>query len=104
MTDYVRVRDRVTGHEYTIPARQLDAEAHERLDKDPLGRDGLPRAPKYRVTLGNAPAPSAAYSRPGITRTAPPRTPDPVAPDLATLLGGPDTDDGQSAESDKENG
>jgi len=99
MADYVRVRDRQTGHEYTIPERRFDAEAHEKLEKDPLGRDGLPRPPKYRVRLGSAPAPSAAYATPG--RRTSRRTPNPVAPDLATA-GGPDTDDGQPAESEEE--
>lgn len=103
MAEYLRVRDRSTGHEYTIRERQFDADAHERLDSDPLGLDGLPRPPKYRVKLGETPAPSAQRSVPRTRRSPVAPRPVPVTPDPDADEGDPETDDGQSAESDKEN-
>lgn len=65
MPDYVRVRDRDTGHEYTVRVDAVHPEAHEVLeDKPALGHDGLPREVTYRVPLGEDPAPSAAHTKP----------------------------------------
>lgn len=106
MAEYLRVRDKATGHEYTVRAEHFNREAHQRLDKDPLGTDGLPREPKYRVELGERPAPSASSARaPRRTRKAaqPVPTTNPVTPDPTAEDGAPETDDGQPAESEQEN-
>lgn len=106
MAEYLRVKDKGTGHEYTIRAEHFHAAGHKRLDKDPLGLDGTPRPPKYRVALGEDPAPSAAPASPA-RRTGSRRgrraASDPVTPDPDAGHGAPETDDGQPAESDKEN-
>lgn len=94
MSDYVRVRDQKTGHEYTTRAR-LVVEGLEVIEKNPLGRDGLPKPPLYRVPLGAQPARSAQDGKP--KRPRKPVTPEPTA------IGGPDNQDGRTAESEQEN-
>lgn len=54
MPEYLRVRMKDAGHELTIREDQFDEEAVERLDKDPLGLDGLPLGPKYKTTVSKA--------------------------------------------------
>lgn len=63
MSEYVRVRDLTTGHEYTTRERNV-VEGLEVLDKPALGADGLPRPPKYRVPLGEPHAPSTVRDNP----------------------------------------
>ena len=62
MPDYVRVRDKDTGHEYTILAARFNDAAHTRIDKPALGRDGLPAAPKHRTTVAKKAAAKKAES------------------------------------------
>lgn len=101
MTEHVRVKDKATGHEYTVRAEHFNPEAHQRIDKDPYGPDGLPAAPKFRVSLAKPPAPSARPRRRTTRRPAAARVP--VATDPAADPE-PETDDGQStAESEQEN-
>lgn len=47
---YMRIKDKATGHERTIPARRFNAESMTKLDKPALGSDGLPAAPKFKTT------------------------------------------------------
>lgn len=53
---HVRVKDKATGHEYTIPEARFDEAKHTRLQKSPYGRDGLPAAPKYKTTVAKSAA------------------------------------------------
>lgn len=46
-TEFVRVRDRGTGHEYTVSAALADNDAYERLDKDAVDPNGNPFPPVY---------------------------------------------------------
>lgn len=54
MSDYIRVRDKDTGHEYTIREHRMQGEAHTRLDKPALGAGGEPLPPKYKTTVNKA--------------------------------------------------
>lgn len=51
MTEYVRVRDKATGHEYTIPAARFDSEAHVKTDKPALDAHGEPAPTKFRTSV-----------------------------------------------------
>ena len=85
MPEYVRVRDKATGHHYSIPAQQLKqpkvAAGVEVLDQPAGSRTGALRKPVYNVPKGQGPAPSATTaSKP---RRTPRPAPDPVpTPDL----------------------
>ena len=46
-TEFVRVRDRGTGHEYTVSAALADVDAYERLDKVAVDPNGNPLRPVY---------------------------------------------------------
>ena len=46
-TEFVRVRDRGTGHEYTVSAALADNDAYERLDKVAADPNGNPLPPVY---------------------------------------------------------
>ena len=46
-TEFVRVRDRGTGHEYTVSAALADNEAYERLDIAAVDPNGNPFPPVY---------------------------------------------------------
>ena len=46
-TEFVRVRDRGTGHEYTVSAALADCDAYERLDKVAVDPNGNPFPPVY---------------------------------------------------------
>ena len=46
-TEFVRVRDRGTGHEYTVSAALADNDAYERLDKVAVDPNGNPFPPIY---------------------------------------------------------
>lgn len=54
MPKYLRVRMKDTGHEITIREDQFREDAVERLDKEPLGADGLPLPPKFKTTVKKA--------------------------------------------------
>ena len=44
-----RVRDKATGHHYTIRAAGFDADKHAPLKSDAVDANGYPLPPKYRV-------------------------------------------------------
>ena len=50
--EYLRVKDRDTGHEYSVVASAFNADAHERLEKPAVSCDGTPLPPKHNVPLG----------------------------------------------------
>lgn len=54
MSDYIRVRDNDTGHEYTISADRLKRDAQAPLDKPAVGPGGEPLPPKFRTTVAKA--------------------------------------------------
>lgn len=54
MTDYIRVKDKTTGHEYTVAARLFDDKAHTKLDKAPLTRGGEVAPPKFKTSVTKA--------------------------------------------------
>ena len=47
--ELVRVRDKATGHHYSIPAASFDAERHAALKSDAVDANGYPLPPKYRI-------------------------------------------------------
>lgn len=51
MPEYLRVRDKATGHEYTIPEARLNEKGHTVLDKPALDNHGDPAAPKFRTSV-----------------------------------------------------
>ena len=73
MTDYVRVKQAVTGHELTLPAEHVQAapaDAYTVIDKDAVDASGDPIPAKYKVTV----APSAATTPPVVPRRCTPGT------------------------------
>lgn len=89
--DYVRVKDRDTGHEFSVRTELVNDEAHEVLDKPALGHDGLPAPVKYRTSIDEAPAKTGRpYDSSKTTKNV---------SDAAQAPG----NSGQSAGSDKEN-
>ena len=60
----VRVRDKATGHHYTLRADGLDADKHAPLKSDAVDANGYPLPPKYR----------AAKATPATTTKAPEAT------------------------------
>jgi len=65
MTEYLRIKDPVTGAEFTYDTAKVDALGLSDfvIDKPALGRDGLPRPTKLRLPLGTALPGSAAERR-----------------------------------------
>ena len=58
--DMVRVRDKATGHHYTIRAASLNPEKHEPVKSPAVDRNGYPIPPKHRLRRkGQAPTPPA---------------------------------------------
>lgn len=66
MSEFVRVRDKDTGHHYTVSRERFDQnpDLWQELKQPALGNDGLPRPPKYRVDLGESAAASAQMDAP----------------------------------------
>lgn len=56
---FVRVRDKATGHEYDVVESAVDPEAHEVLKDYPENTTGVPRPAKHRITKATT---SAAVS------------------------------------------
>ena len=52
MPDYVRVRDKSTGHEYTIERRSVDREAHEVTQKRAVDDGGSILPPVHNPAVG----------------------------------------------------
>lgn len=59
MTDYTRVSDKETGHEYTVPAHLFNERAHKRLDNPAVDVRGQVIPAKYKVDLRQSQAPKA---------------------------------------------
>lgn len=52
MPELIRVKDKSTGHHYTIPASNLDPDRHQKVTSktDPAtDRQGRPREPKFAI-------------------------------------------------------
>lgn len=62
MSDYLRVRDKDTGHEYTIRAAHFNEDAHTVIDKPALDAHGEPAAMKPRESVGKRAAKKTASS------------------------------------------
>lgn len=63
----IRVRDKATGHAYTIHEHLFNPEAHERSDRPAYDAHGDPAAPRHKTTVAKKaaarkPATSAAPS------------------------------------------
>ena len=59
MTEYVRVKDKQTGHEYTVPAHRFDPAGMTRLNKPALTIHGDPAPVKFKTTATKAAKKSA---------------------------------------------
>lgn len=53
---YIRVKDKTTGHEYSIHEHLFNGDAHEKSDKPAIGRNGDVAPPKFRTTVAKAAA------------------------------------------------
>lgn len=54
MPEFIRVKDKTTGHEYSIREHLFDSAAHEKSDKSAYGHDGDIAPPKFRTTVAKA--------------------------------------------------
>lgn len=92
MPDYLRVKQRDTGHELTVTRAMYDfaPDAYDVLDKPATDRGGAPLREKHRTTV----AKQAAAKKAVAPRPPNSATPEPVAPAAA--------DPGQSADTEKE--
>lgn len=54
MTEFLRVRDNDTSHEYTIRAGQFNTDAHTQIDKPALDAHGDPSPVKHKTTVKKA--------------------------------------------------
>ncbi len=76
-TRMVRVRDKATGHAYSIAAVAVDPELHSVLKgASAVGSDGRPLAPAYNKALKKASKPAAAKAAPAADSPAPTAIPD----------------------------
>ena len=59
MTDYVRVRDKETGHHYSVPRSRFDAtpELWQELKQPATDRGGMPLPPKFKRDKGGSARP-----------------------------------------------
>lgn len=63
MPNYVRVKDKQTGHEYTVPARRYNPDLMTLLNKKrAVGSDGRPLPMKPKTTVAKAAAKKSATS------------------------------------------
>lgn len=56
MPEYVRVKDKATGHEFSMPEGTFDEEAVTVLKKDAVDPGGEPLPTKYKTTVADAAA------------------------------------------------
>ena len=56
--EFVRVRDKDTGHEYDVAASAVDPKAHEVLTDYPPNLTGIARPAKHRTDKAAQPAPT----------------------------------------------
>jgi hypothetical protein len=54
MSEYLRVKDNETGHEFTIRAEEFDKALHTQVDKPALDAHGEPADVKYRTSATKA--------------------------------------------------
>lgn len=54
MPEYVRVKDKQTGHEFSLPEGSFDPEAVTTLEKDAVDPGGAPLPVKYKTTVAEA--------------------------------------------------
>jgi hypothetical protein len=69
MPDFVRVRDKRTGHEYSV--RRPHPQHHEVIDKPAQSRNGRALRDKPRVDLAGAPDPRPQSAGQQATRRGP---------------------------------
>ncbi len=62
MTDFVRVRDNETNHEYSVAVSRFDADPDlfTKVDKPATNSSGEPLPPKYRTTVAKKAAENRA--------------------------------------------
>lgn len=92
MPEYLRVRDKDTGHEYSIRAEHLNEDAHTVLKKPALDNHGDPAAMKPREPLGRRATKKAAAKKTASSGTKSP------APATASAQ----EDNGRPADSEQE--
>ena len=56
MPEYVRVKDKSTGHEFSMPAGTFDEDAVTVLKKDAVDPGGAPLPTKHKTTVADAAA------------------------------------------------
>lgn len=56
MPEYVRVKDKQTGHEFSLPDGSFDPEAVTILKKDAVDAGGSPLPVKHKTTVADAAA------------------------------------------------
>lgn len=56
MPEYVRVKDKQTGHEFSLPAGTFDPEVVTVLEKDAVDPGGAPLPVKHKTTVADAAA------------------------------------------------
>lgn len=54
MPEYVRIRDKQTGHQFSIPAHRFDADRHAKTGRDAVDERGEPLPVKYQTTVNQA--------------------------------------------------
>ena len=54
MPKFVRVKDKSTGHEYSVRESQFNDDAHTRLDKSAYSASGEVAPPKFKTTVTKA--------------------------------------------------
>lgn len=52
MPEYVRVKDKATGHKFSVIKGAFDPDAQTELKQDAVGIDGNPLPPEYADTSG----------------------------------------------------
>lgn len=62
MTDFTRVKDNETGHEYSVTSDRFDAspDLFTAVDKPATDSAGEPLPPKYKTPLGKKPSDNKA--------------------------------------------
>jgi hypothetical protein len=56
MPDFIRVKDKATGHEYSVREHLFNEDAHTRLDKSAYSASGEVAPPKFKTTVAKAAA------------------------------------------------
>jgi hypothetical protein len=54
MPEYVRIKDKQTGHEFSMPAGTFDKDVVTVLDKDATDPGGTPLPTKHKTTVAKA--------------------------------------------------